>query len=100
MKKLSAAPADALGGNSLALILGTLRQGEWELSSCTLKQLTAGRQVGGGWLGRGRAAAAAAGSVAACCCAIRNLPDSCTWLHWCITALLCRVGYITGQGWC
>jgi hypothetical protein len=37
--------ADALGGNSLALIVGTLRQGEWELSSCTLKQLTAGRQV-------------------------------------------------------
>jgi hypothetical protein len=32
-------PADALGGNSLTLFIGTLRQGEWEASATTLRQL-------------------------------------------------------------
>ncbi|KIZ06413.1 Kinesin-like protein FLA10 [Monoraphidium neglectum] len=37
--------ADALGGNSLALVVGTLRQGEWEASSTTLRHLAAARGV-------------------------------------------------------
>jgi hypothetical protein len=35
--------ADALGGNCLTLMLGTVRQGDWEASTTTLKQLTTAR---------------------------------------------------------
>lgn len=34
---------DALGGNSLSLMIGTVRQGDWEASSTTLRQLTTAR---------------------------------------------------------
>jgi hypothetical protein len=44
-KRANAPPADALGGNSLALVVGTLRQGEWEASSTTLRHLAAARGV-------------------------------------------------------
>eukprot|EP00878_Enallax_costatus_P035224 GHUV01039231.1.p1 GENE.GHUV01039231.1~~GHUV01039231.1.p1 ORF type:complete len:419 (+),score=96.69 GHUV01039231.1:574-1830(+) len=35
--------SDALGGNCLALMIGTVRQGDWESSSTTLRQLTTAR---------------------------------------------------------
>jgi hypothetical protein len=38
-------PADALGGNALALVVGTLRQGDWEASSTTLRHLAAAQGV-------------------------------------------------------
>jgi len=37
--------ADALGGNSLTLFIGTLRQGEWEASATTLRQLATARSA-------------------------------------------------------
>jgi hypothetical protein len=37
--------ADALGGNCLTLIVGTLRQGEWEHTATTLHHLALARQA-------------------------------------------------------
>ncbi|KAK9824618.1 hypothetical protein WJX72_011772 [[Myrmecia] bisecta] len=37
--------ADALGGNSLVTMVGTLRQGEWERSAACLRHLAAAQQV-------------------------------------------------------
>ncbi|KAI8465646.1 MAG: P-loop containing nucleoside triphosphate hydrolase protein [Monoraphidium minutum] len=37
--------ADALGGNALTLVVGTLRQGEWEASATTLRHLAVARRV-------------------------------------------------------
>jgi hypothetical protein len=34
---------DALGGNCLTLMVGTVRQGDWEASTTTIKQLTTAR---------------------------------------------------------
>lgn len=40
-----AAAADALGGNCLTLMVVTVRQGDWEASSTTLRQLAAARSA-------------------------------------------------------
>jgi hypothetical protein len=37
--------ADALGGNALTAVIGTIRQGDWEQSSTTLKHLTVSRHA-------------------------------------------------------
>lgn len=37
--------AEALGGNCLTTMIGTVRQGEWDRSLATLKHLVAAQQV-------------------------------------------------------
>lgn len=37
--------SDALGGNCLTAMIGTLRQGEWETSAASLKHLAAARSM-------------------------------------------------------